>query len=130
MTYPSKELAIRVAQAALEKKAEDLVILDLRGLTSYTDFLIICSGRSDRQVQAIAEGIEVSLKQEGVRTLGSEGYTEGQWVLLDFGEVVVHVFYQHLRDFYDLEGLWSDAPRVEVPAGEPLPIPSSQAARS
>lgn len=110
-----KELAIRVAQAALDKKAEDLVVFDLRGMTTYTDFLVVCSGSSDRKVQSIAEGVEVALKQENVRPLGVEGYTEGQWVLIDYGDVVIHIFYHHLRDFYDIEGLWSDAPRVMVP---------------
>jgi ribosome-associated protein len=110
-----KDLAIRIAQAALDKKAEDLQVFDLRGLTSYTDFLVLCSGTSDRQVQAIAEGIEVDLKTEDARVLGSEGYNEGQWILLDYGDVIVHIFFQHVRDFYDLEGLWSDAPRLSVP---------------
>jgi ribosome-associated protein len=110
-----KDLAIRIAQAALDKKAEDLQVFDLRGLTSYTDFLVLCSGTSDRQVQAIAEGIEVELKAENARVLGTEGYNEGQWILLDYGDVIVHVFFQHVRDFYDLEGLWSDAPRLSVP---------------
>ena len=114
-----KDLAIRISQTALDKKAEDLQVFDLRGMTTYTDFLVICSGTSDRQVQAIAENIETSLKKENQRTLGIEGYDEGQWILLDFGEVVVHVFYQHVRDFYDIEGLWSDAPRLSVPA-EPI----------
>jgi ribosome-associated protein len=111
-----KDLAIRIAQAALDRKAEDLQVFDLRGMTTYTDFLVVCSGTSDRQVQAIAEGIEVELKAENSRPIGTEGYTEGQWVLLDYGDVIVHVFYQHVRDFYDLEGLWSDAPRLSIPA--------------
>jgi ribosome-associated protein len=116
-----KQLAIRIAQAALDKKAEDLLIFDLRGLTTYTDFLIVCSGSSDRKVQAISEGIEVLLKQENnVKPLGIEGFTEGQWVLLDYGEVVVHVFYQHLRDFYDIESLWSDAPKIPTPELTPI----------
>jgi ribosome-associated protein len=113
-TMIGKDLAIRIAQAALDKKAEDLQVFDLRGLTSYTDFIVICSGTSDRQVQAIAEGIEVDLKTENARVLGTEGYEEGQWILLDYGDVIVHVFFQHVRDFYDLEGLWSDAPRLSV----------------
>ena len=110
-----KDLAIRIAQAALDKKAEDLQVFDLRGLTSYTDYIVLCSGTSDRQVQAIAEGIEAELKTENARVLGTEGYEEGQWILLDYGDVIVHVFFQHVRDFYDLEGLWSDAPRLSVP---------------
>jgi ribosome-associated protein len=108
------ELATRIAAAALDKKAENLVAFDLRGLSTYTDCQIIVSGTSDRQVQAIADGIEENLRKAGQKPLGVEGYSEGQWVLLDFGEVIVHVFHHHLRDFYDLEGLWSDAPRMTL----------------
>lgn len=117
------ELANHIANAALDKKAEDLVGFDLRGLTTYTDCLLIVSGSSDRQVQAIANWVEEKLREKGQKPLGVEGYTDGQWVLLDYGEVVLHVFHHHLRDFYDIEGLWSDAPRIpfEAPAAPAMP---------
>ncbi len=102
------------ARAALEKKAEDVVVVDLRELSSYTDFLVICSGASDRQLEAVAEGVEATMKEAGQRTIGSEGTRGGKWVLLDFGDVVLHVFHQNEREYYDLEGLWADAPRVTV----------------
>jgi ribosome-associated protein len=104
--------AVAAAQAALEKKADDVVILDLRGLSGYTDYLVIGAGTSDRQLEAIAEGIEKELKGLGHRLVGSEGQRGGRWVLLDFGDVVVHVFHQEDRAHYDLEGLWADAPRI------------------
>lgn len=110
----SQRTAVAAARAALEKKAEEVVVLDLRGVSGYTDFLVIGSGSSDRQLEAIAEGIEKELKEQGHRKVGSEGQRGGRWVLLDFGDVVVHVFHQDERGHYDLEGLWADAPRVAV----------------
>ena len=102
------------AAAALDKKAEDIAVIDLRELSSYTDFLVICSGSSDRQLDAVADGVEKAMREGGHRVVGTEGEGSGRWVLLDFGDVVVHVFHQEERGFYDLEGLWADAPRVEV----------------
>jgi ribosome-associated protein len=99
-------------QAALGKKAESLVVLDVRGLTSIADAFIICSGRSSRQVSAVADHIERCLKKEGIRPLGVEGRQEGHWVLMDYGHVLIHVFYAETRAFYDLEGLWADAKRI------------------
>jgi ribosome-associated protein len=110
----SQRTAVAAARAALEKKAEEVVVLDLRGVSGYTDFLVIGSGQSDRQLEAIAEGVEKELKAQGHRVIGSEGQRGGRWVLLDFGDVVIHVFHQEERYHYDLEGLWADAPRVEV----------------
>ncbi len=109
----SQPTAVTAARAALEKKAEGVVILDLRGVSGYTDFLVIGSGSSDRQLEAIADGVEKELTAQGHRVIGSEGQRGGRWVLLDFGDVVVHVFHQEERAHYDLEGLWADAPRVE-----------------
>lgn len=100
---------------ALDHKAIDLVILSIQTLSSFADYFVICSGNSDRQVQAIASHIEEKLTREGLSPLGIEGKREGRWILLDYGEVVVHVFYHPVREFYDLERLWSDAPRVELP---------------
>ena len=110
----SRKTAVAAAHAALDKKALDVVVLDLRGMSGYTDFLVIGSGTSDRQLEAVAESVEQALKSEGRRVLGSEGQRGGRWVLLDFGDVVVHVFHQDERGHYDLEGLWADAPRVQV----------------
>ncbi len=111
----SKEKAFLCARAALDHKAIDLVILSIQNLSSFADYFVICSGNSDRQVQAIASHIEEKLAKEGLYPLGIEGKREGRWVLLDYGEVVVHVFYQPVREFYDLERLWADAPRVIFP---------------
>ena len=99
-------------QAVLGKKAESVVVLDVRGLTSIADAFIICSGRSNRQVSAVAEHVERFLKQSGIRPLSVEGRKEGHWVLMDYGHVIIHVFYTETRFFYDLEGLWVDARRV------------------
>jgi ribosome-associated protein len=95
-------------------KAFDILVLDVRRLASFADYFILCSGRSHRQVTAIAEFVEQALKAQGIRALGTEGLREGHWVLMDYGDVVIHVFYEPVRTFYDLEGLWSDAPRVDT----------------
>jgi ribosome-associated protein len=100
--------------AVMGKKAIDLVVLDVRGLTSVSDIFIICSGRSNRQVSAIAEYIQVNLKKHAIKPLSVEGKKEGHWVLLDYGHVIIHVFYEPVRAFYDLEGLWIDAKRIEA----------------
>lgn len=100
---------------ALEKKARDLVVLEVRELTSIADYFIICSGSSDRQVQSIAQGIEENLSEAGHSPLSVEGANRGHWVLMDFSDVIVHIFYEPVREFYDLEGLWGHAPRVELP---------------
>jgi ribosome-associated protein len=101
--------------AALDHKAYDLVVLETGHLSSIADYFVICSGRSDTQVQAIAEGIEAHLAANGERPLSVEGVPHAQWVLMDYGDVVVHVFYVPVRGFYDLERLWARAPRVELP---------------
>jgi ribosome-associated protein len=100
------------AEAALEKKALDLIILEIKEISSFADYFIICSGNSSRQVQAIASAIEMNLKKQGIYPLGIEGFSEGQWILLDYEDVIIHVFYQPLREFYELERLWADAPIV------------------
>ena len=111
----SWEKALLISRFALDKKAYDLVLLEVSEVTSIADYFIICSGRSDRQVQSIAQGIEQDLGKEGIRPLSVEGQSRGQWVLMDFSDVIVHVFFQPVREFYDLEGLWSHAPRVDLP---------------
>ncbi|MFO7971779.1 MAG: ribosome silencing factor [Desulfobacterales bacterium] len=111
--YPARSLNLYI-QAALGKKAIDLVVLDVRKLSSIADVFIICSGRSNRQVSAIAEHIQAELKHQGITPLSVEGKKQGHWVLLDYGHVIIHVFYEPVRDFYDLEGLWIDAKRIET----------------
>jgi ribosome-associated protein len=111
----SWETALLISRFALDKKAYDLVLLEVSEVTSIADYFIICSGRSDRQVQSIAQGIEQDLRKEGITPYSVEGQSQGQWVLMDFSDVIVHVFFQPVREFYDLEGLWSHAPRVDLP---------------
>jgi ribosome-associated protein len=101
-------------QAAEEKKAQDLVVLQIAEITSFTDYFIICSGSSTRQVQAIADAITEQLKKRGVRPMNTEGYANAEWVLIDFGTFVAHIFTETSRRFYDLERLWRDAKKVSV----------------
>ena len=108
------EIAKLCAKIAQDTKAEDVVVLDVRGLSSFTDYFVIMSGRSTRHVQGLAEAIEGGMRSKRVKDSRAEGIREGMWVLLDFEDVVVHIFYHEQRDFYDLEGLWHDAGRVEI----------------
>ena len=110
-------------RAVLGKKAGTLVVLDVRRLSSVADAFIICSGRSNRQVQAIAENTRKMLKKQGLKPLNIEGLQEGHWVLIDYGDVIVHVFYEPVRSFYDLEGLWTDARRIETESMKKRHIP-------
>ncbi len=105
----SLQLAREAAQLALSKKAEDIVILDLRGLATVTDFFVICSGSSDTHVKAISDAVEDGLEKKGARKWHIEGYSHKRWVLLDYVDVVVHVFHHKTREFYLLERLWGDA---------------------
>lgn len=113
----SRDLALEAVDAAFTKNAYQPVLLDVTGLSSYTDFILVFSGRSTRQVQAISQAIQQALKLHGIDPLGVEGERGGQWMLLDYNEVIIHIFDHSLREFYDLEGFWVDAPRValEVP---------------
>lgn len=113
-TAESLEAATAAIDAALDKKALLPVLIDVSSLASYTDFIGVVSGRSDRQVDAIADGILAAMKSRGRSLLGQEGTGSGRWTLLDFGDVVIHVFYHPVREFYDLESLWVDAPRVQL----------------
>ena len=112
---PSLDLYIK---AILGRKATNVVVLDVADLTSYADVFIICSGRSNRQVSAIADFIKTDLKKHKIRPLSVEGAKDGHWVLLDYGHVIIHVFYAPVREFYDLEGLWDDAERIMTPSLE------------
>lgn len=102
----------RYIRAVIARKAGRVVVLDVSELTSIADAFILCSGRSNRQVTAIAEYIEADLKSQGVRPLSIEGRREGHWVLMDYGDVVIHIFYEPVREVFDLEGLWIDAGRI------------------
>lgn len=106
--------ALKAVALALEKKAYDLQLLNVQELSTLTDYLLIASGRSDRQVRAIAESIRLGFKAQGLTPLASEGVDEGRWALLDYGDFMIHIFQPTVRSFYDLEGLWSEAPLVEL----------------
>jgi len=122
--------AMRALSLALEKKAVEPVLLDVRQLCSFCNYQLVISGRSDRQVDAIADAIELGLKNEGLRPISTEGARTGQWALLDYGDFVVHVFLHSAREHYDLEGLWNDAARIpiDVPADARLPEPYESSA--
>lgn len=112
-TAPDVEARCReVVAAAEERKAYDLRVLQLGEVTSFTDYFLICSGTSGRQVQAIADAVQQTMKDERVRPLQIEGYKNGRWVLMDYGDFVVHIFDEETRSFYGLERLWADAPDV------------------
>ncbi len=110
----TRQKTLLAINAALEKKAKNIVILNIKNITSFADYTIVCSGTSDRQVQSIASFIEENMKKAGTLPLGIEGEKGGRWVLMDYADVVVHVFYEPVREFYDIERLWSDAPKMEV----------------
>lgn len=123
---PSQDIYLQkardAAQAAIDKKAIEPVLIDLSQAKSYTDYLIVASAPGPRAVRAVAEHVEEAMAEQGFRPLGVEGINEGRWALLDYGELVIHVFDQPLREFYDLEGMWFDAPRIalEVPPEQRL----------
>jgi ribosome-associated protein len=127
MHHPStEEKVITGSRAALEKKAFDLVAFDLRGISDMADYFLICTGTTDVHVRAIADAIEEALRLEGVKMGHKEGYLESTWILLDYGDIVVHIFTHDKRQYYDLERLWGDAPRLDLSAaiGAPVSIPS------
>ena len=104
-----------VAEAAQAKKAEDISVLDLQQIASFTSFFVICHGLNARQNQAISDEVERQLRQQGYRAASIEGYQQGEWILMDYGDVVVHIFSRRARDYYDLERLWKTARRVPAP---------------
>lgn len=110
----SKKTALEIARLADEKLAERIVVIEIGRLSSVAEYLVICSAPSERQVKAIADNIEDGLKVHGVRPIGVEGVAEARWALIDYGDVVAHVFHGPVRDYYDIDGLWADAPRVDV----------------
>lgn len=117
----------RAAELTLERKASDVVALDLRGISSATDFFVIATGTSDVQVRSIASHVVNELKKEDVRPTHVEGLASGNWVLIDYVDMVVHVFHRQVREFYQLEGLWGDAPSVAFDSEEPPVVTSADA---
>ncbi len=112
-----RDAALLAAAAALEKKAEEPALIDLEGRSGIADFFLLLSGNNEKQVLAIADAVTARLKARGVGILGIEGGDTAQWILIDAGDVVVHVFSAEARLFYDIDGLWSDARRVSIPSG-------------
>ena len=112
----ARDLALAIAASALDRKAERIEIIDLGDKVDYADFLVVMSGRSDRQVRAIADGLTEAVREKGHRPSSVEGMQQGQWVLVDFTDVIAHVFVEEARQHYDIEGLWMDATRVPFDA--------------
>lgn len=110
----SKDFALKITDLIFNKKGYDVLILDLHKLASFADYFIICSADSDTQVKAIADEVDKSLKDEGIRCWHKEGFNALSWVLLDYVDVVVHIFKREAREFYNIEKLWGDAPVIEV----------------
>lgn len=110
-TLEKARLCLEIIQ---ERKAVDPILMEVGRLTSIADYFLVASGASSRQVQAISQHMARRLREEGFRPFGVEGEQEGHWVLMDYGDVVIHIFYQPVREFYDLEGLWTEAPRVAL----------------
>lgn len=109
----TRERLILCINATLQKKARDIIVLNLKNVSAFTDYMIICSGTSERQVQGISQEIQQFLKKINIRPMGVEGEANGQWILLDYDDVVISVFHEPIRTFYDIENLW-DAPRMTV----------------
>ncbi len=107
-----------IVEAALDRKAEDVVALDVREVASFADTFVLATGTSDRHVRSVADAVQSALKETGEKPLGVEGYDDGLWVLIDYGDVIVHVFQRELREHYDLERLWSEASEI-LRAGQP-----------
>ncbi len=113
---PAPAIWLVAVQAALDKKATGVRALDLRPVTSFADYFVLCNGANQRQIQAIADEVKKSLKAVGERPNSEEGYANAEWVLLDYGDMVVHIFTDTARSYYDLDRLWRDAPELALPA--------------
>jgi ribosome-associated protein len=111
-TITPRQLALLAAETCDEKKAKEIVVLDVRKITSISDYFIVCSTSNERQARAIAEEMRMKLKEMGKREMGVEGMEDARWVLQDFGDIVLHIFHESQREFYDIEGLWADAKQV------------------
>ena len=107
---------LAAVRAAESKKATDIKVLDLTGITSFTDYFVVCTGANSRQIQAISDEIGLQLKDRGDFPISVEGYREAEWVLVDYGDFLVHIFSPRARDYYDLERLWRNAKSVDIPA--------------
>lgn len=114
MALESKDKAILSAIAAKEKKASDILVLEIKGLTTIADYFIICSGLTSRQVKAVAEAVGEKLSKKAIYPSHIEGLPDARWVLMDYGDLVVHIFDEETRKYYELEKLWGDAPEVEI----------------
>jgi ribosome-associated protein len=112
--HPARPLAVQLAKWADERKAENIRLYEVQGLCSYADFILIASGTSERHVQALREFLRRQSKKSGHKVLGSEGQSAGQWLLMDYGDIVVHLFFEPVREYYDLDRLWSEAPRIPL----------------
>lgn len=112
----NKEIAISLAKAATNKKAQEISLLDLNGKSDLCDFQIVCSGESDRQTQAIARELDrIARKELGIKPVATEGMQSGQWIVIDFGAIMVHVFQSDVRNYYAIDQLWPDAIKIDVP---------------
>lgn len=114
MTENIDSSLIPYVEAVTAKKATDVVLLDVRNLTSYADYLIVASGTSTRQVSSIAEHIKIEMNKKGNKPVSMEGLKEGEWALLDYGDIIIHIFIEESREFYDIEGLWADAEKLPI----------------
>lgn len=111
----ARDKALAIARLVLDKKAIDTVVLEMKEITSFTDYFVICSGESTTQVRTIAEYVMEKMREEGIKPIGMEGLSNARWVLEDFNDVILHVFEAGTREFYQLEKLWLDAPRIPLP---------------
>jgi ribosome-associated protein len=109
----AKAFAVAAARVAAERHCSDIVVLDLRGISPATDYFVIVTGTSDRQMRTVADEISEAAKKQGMKRFGRAGYEQGRWILLDFIDIVVHIFDSEYRDYYDLELLWGDAKRID-----------------
>ena len=107
---------LTAVRAAESKKASDIKVLDLTGITSFTDYFVLCTGSNTRQIQAISDEIGLQLKERNEFPISVEGYNQAEWILLDYGDFLIHVFSQHARTYYDLERLWRNAKNLDIPA--------------
>jgi len=117
-TPDTTKRALLCVNTLLKKKAKDMIVLGVRDVSSIADYFVICSASSSRQVQALTSWLQEELKKAGIRPLGVEGEAFGKWVLLDYDDVIVHIFYEPLRELYEIERLWADAPRMDVDENE------------
>ncbi|MFH1622551.1 MAG: ribosome silencing factor [Candidatus Omnitrophota bacterium] len=117
MTIEARKKLHFATKIAREKKAEDLVALDMRKIANFCDYFVICSGNSQKQVEGIADAIEEAFLKNRIKTANSNGTRNGLWALLDYGDLIVHVFFKEIREYYNLERLWIDAQRIRIPKG-------------